>query len=250
MRLLALVLPLMVLSAGCTGPARQPPERQEPLAIRVALPDHPELNLRLKEVLEAVPGIVQLPQGDDTADVAVVYGLPDPPAGMAATRIPAWDRAWYLEVDTLARWVNDPNFRRWLAARIDRAGMARVLFGDGAEPIPSGLPEAGMRPVSSGASPRLQIVREAGNSTADRIVSRLRADLLPDRVLVEPSVLSPDRAIALHLHDDDPVHTGAEPHTVIPLIRERAYLWIRDGLTGIVVDPAGIINFEHARWAP
>ena len=250
MRLIALLLPLLVLSAACTGPARQPPERQEPLAIRVALLGDPELDSRLKEVLAGVPSVVHVPQGDDTADVAVVYGVPEPPADMFATRIPAWDLAWYLEVDPSARWVNDPNFRRWLAARIDRAGMARVLFGNGAEPIPSNLPEAGTRPVSSGARPRLQIVREAGNPTADRIVSRLRADLLPERVLVEPSVLSPDRAIAFYLRNDDPAHTGSEPHTVIPLIRERAYLWIRNGLTGIVVDPAGVIHFEHARWAP
>ena len=250
MRRFALLLPLLVLSAGCAGPVRKPPERQEPLTIRVALFDDPELDSRLKKSFAGITCIVQVPQGDDSADVAVVYGDPEPPAGMFAMRIPAWDRVWYLEVDPLARWVNDPNFRRWLAARIDRAGMASVLFGNGAEPVSSGIPEAGRRPVSSGALPRLQIVREAGNPTADRIVSRLRADLLPDRVLVEPSVLSPDRAIALHLRDDDPAHTGAEPDTVIPLIRERAYLWIREGLTGIVIDPDGDLVFEHARWSP
>ena len=199
--------------------------------------------------MAGVEGIVRVPPGGGEADVAVAWGILEE-EGMAAEPLAAWDRTWFLEVDPLARWVNDPNFRRWLAARIDRTGMARVLFGEGAEPILSGVREAGPRPVSAGARPRLQIVRHAGDRTAERIVSRLRADLLPYRVLVEPVEATQDRAIALRLVDQDPVHCGTETDTVIPLFRERAFLLVRTGLTGITAGPDGTLSFEHARWAP
>jgi hypothetical protein len=249
MRRFALLLPVGLLLAGCSGPARKPPESREPAVIRVARPAADALAERLQGAVADRAGIVWAPPGDADVDVAVVYGISEQP-GMVARRIPAWDRSWFLELEPLARWVNDPTFRRWLAARIDRPGMAQVLFGDGAEPIPSSLPQAGKRPVSSGAQPRLQIVREVGNRTAERIVSRLRADLLPDRVVVETADLSPDRAIALRLLDQDPAYTGSETDTVIPLIREHAYLWVRDGLEGIVTGPDGEPDFRNARWAP
>jgi hypothetical protein len=250
MRRIALLLPIGLLLAGCPGTTRKPMDRMEPVAVRIAIPDDPVLAERLEVSWAGAAGILWVPQGDATADVALVYGVSEPPAGMSATRIPAWDRTWYLEVDTLARWVNDPTFRRWLAARIDREGMARVLFGDGAEPVPSDLPEPGQRPVSAGARPRLQVVREAGSRTAERIVSRLRADLLPDRVLVETAEPNQDRAIALYLRDYDPKHEGTETDTVIPLIRERAYLLVRTGLTGIAVGPDGTLSLENPRWTP
>ncbi len=248
MRKIALLLPVGLLLAGCPGPARKLPESGEPAVLRIARPDDRALAERLEASAAGVDGIVWVAKDQGAEDVAVVYGLSQPPAGMVATRIPTWDRSWFLEVDTLARWVDDPTFRRWLAARIDRAGMARVLFGDGAEPILSGLPEAGRRPVSSGARPRLRIARQAGDPTAERIVSRLRADLLPDRVLLEPSAVTPDRVIALRLLDHDPAHAGPEPDTVIPLVRQRAYLLTRAGLSGIIAGPTGILTLGEARW--
>ena len=222
---------------------------REPVVIRVAIPAAEELAARLKATVADRAGIVWVSPGDGEVDAAVVYGISEQP-GMVARRVPPWDRTWYLELDPTARWVNDPTFRRWLAVRIDRAGMARVLFGDGAEPIHAGLLEAGKRPVSSGSRPRLQIVRETGNRTAERIASRLRADLLPDRVVVEATGISQDRAIALRLLDHDPGHSGSETDTVIPLIREHAFLWVREGLKGIDVGPGDLPDFRNARWSP
>jgi hypothetical protein len=218
--------------------------------IRVGIPENPALAARLESSLAGLDRFFQVPPGTGAADVEVVYGKPQPPDGMVAVRVPSWDRFWHLEVDSVARWVNDPNFRRWLAARIDRDGMARVLFGPGAEPIRSGSPDTGPRPVSAGARPRLQLVRDAGDPTAGRIASRLRADLLADRILVETVDPGPDRAIALHLMDRDPDHSGAESDTVIPLVREYAFLWIRKELKGILVNADGAPEFSAARWSP
>ncbi len=250
MRPTVLLLPLGLLLTGCPVQEIRPPERVAPQVIRVAVPADPALADRLEASLAGVAGIVRVPSGDRPIDVEVVYGQPDPPAGMVATPIPSWDRSWFLELDPTARWVNDPNFRHWLAMRIDRAGMARVLFGEGAVPILSGHQEAGRRPVSSGAMPRLQILRGSDSPSAYRIVSRLRADLLPEQVLVEPIEESRDRAVALRLVDHDPDHGGTETDTVIPLIREKAFLLVRTGLSGIAASPSGALLFENARWTP
>lgn len=238
------------LLAGCGPAARIPPEPRVATLIRLALPEDPSLAMRLESAAKGVDGIVWVDRDEGAADVTAAYGKPVPEAGMTWTRIPAWDRNWCLELDPTARWVNDPTFRRWLAARIDRVGMARVLFGDDADPIPSGYGEPGGRPVSAGALPRLEIVRDRDNPAAVRIASRLRADLLPDRVLVEPSTISPDRATALRLLAYDPGHFGAEPDTVIPLVREHAYLLIREGLSGIVDGSGGGLSFRTERRPP
>jgi hypothetical protein len=89
----------------------------------------------------------------------------------------------------------------------------------------------------------------------------LRADLMADRIVVETTEANQDRAAALHLRFHDPVSTvpeynavsgkrTADPHTLIPLIRECAYLRTRNGLSGITAGPAGVLRFETARWAP
>jgi hypothetical protein len=121
-------------------------------------------------------------------DLAVVYGrtaqeIP-PRSPLRKRRLEAWDKVYALWVDPQARWVNDPVFRRWIAARIDRESMARYLFGEQAQAtgglldreVHARSPVVG-RPFSSTSSPRLSLSFDARDPHAASIAARVKAVL-------------------------------------------------------------------------
>jgi len=155
-------------------------------------------------------------------DLAVVYGRE---AGEAAgddtlrrQRLEAWDTVYALWVDTRGRWVNDPEFRRWIATRVDRESMTRYLFGEqgtpstsliGANPPP--VSTAVDRPFSATSSPRLSLSFDGTDPHAASIAARVKAVLERESPnlhleLVDepaPSVGSQMRLLAHHPPVDD-----------------------------------------------
>ena len=195
--------------------------------------------------------------GGGSSDVQVVYENPAVAGvhtGLTALRLPAWDQVWVLEVDSNARWVNDPTFRRWLDSRIDRWRLVDSVFEENGEPLtePAELP--GRRPVSQGARPRLTLLYDGGKPAADRIVSRLRADLLAYQVVLEPVAetaggdLTVPSAMRLTRLELDQVDSGRSSHEIITLVRVHAWLLTRKGLRGIKTGSAWQFDFDHARW--
>jgi len=121
-------------------------------------------------------------------DLAVVYGRE---AGEAADddtlrrrRLEAWDTVYALWVDTRGRWVNAPEFRRWIATRVDRESMTRYLFGEQGTPSTSLIGEkpppvstAVDRPFSATSSPRLSLSFDGADPHAASIAARVKAVL-------------------------------------------------------------------------
>ena len=131
-------------------------------------------------------------------DAALVYGraaarlLDSGPPGLSFERAPDWDRRFALWLDPLARWLNDPRFRRWTSRHIDRPAMIEHLFGGRGEALDDLLdqPDAGAieaptaRPVSAGSVPRFALAFDAADSDAERIAARVKAQLQTERVEV------------------------------------------------------------------
>jgi hypothetical protein len=155
-------------------------------------------------------------------DLAVVYGRE---AGEAASdgtlrrkRLEAWDTVYALWVDTRGRWVNDPEFRRWIATRVDRESMTRYLFGEQATPStsligadPPPVSTAVDRPFSATSAPRLSLSFDGADPHAASIAARVKAVLERESPnlhleLVDepaPSVGSQMRLLAHHPPVDD-----------------------------------------------
>ncbi len=124
-------------------------------------------------------------------DLAIVYGREIARLRVADLEgfdlepLAGWDRTYALWLDPQARWINDPPFRKWLAAQLDRVGLARLLFGE--EAIASaGLLSGGpskpevpvaSRPFDSRSIPRLALGFDPEDPYAARIAARLKARL-------------------------------------------------------------------------
>ncbi len=122
-------------------------------------------------------------------DLAIVYGREIERLrsanldGFDLEPLPGWDRTYALWLDPQSRWVNDPPFRKWLAAHVDRGELARLLFGkeaaaaagllSGASSEPA--PSEGRRPFDSRSTPRLVLGFDAEDPYAVRIAARLKA---------------------------------------------------------------------------
>ncbi len=103
--------------------------------------------------------------------------------GFDLNPLAGWDRTYALWLDPQSRWVNDPPFRKWLAAQVDRVGLARPLFG-GEAVAATGLlsgesseprPLAGPRPFDHRSKPRLALGFDPKDPYATRIAARLKA---------------------------------------------------------------------------
>jgi MarR-like DNA-binding transcriptional regulator SgrR of sgrS sRNA len=121
------------------------------------------------------------------ADLGVVFGRAaerlrqDARENLSLTRLPHWDRVYFLWVDRGARWVNDPRFRRWLSGVIDRQSMVDYLFAGQGEPVQtlSGAAVANQelqsKPLERLSRPRLSLVYDENDPLAARIAGRLVA---------------------------------------------------------------------------
>lgn len=101
-------------------------------------------------------------------------------------RLHAWDRSYFLQLNPAKRWVNDPAFRRWLAAIIDREELLGQLFDGRGEPAFSITPgradgpaweRAQGRPFSATSEPRLDLHYDGADPRAASIAARLKAVL-------------------------------------------------------------------------
>ena len=127
--------------------------------------------------------------GDQSFDLAVVYGraagrlLEHDDGALRVERIPRWDVSYALWLNPDARWTNDPSFRRWLSAVIDRDSTARYLFGEQAQAATSLIGgsgvehQAGKRPFSATSSPRLILSYEDLDRNAASLAARVKAVL-------------------------------------------------------------------------
>lgn len=133
-------------------------------------------------------------------DLAIAYGvtadtlLTADASPVHLERIPDWDKVYALWLNPSSRWLNDPRFRRWLAASIDREAMVRLVFGGRGEPafrllggehrtVPG--PTNGGRPIASSSSPRLALTFDAQDPHARSIAARIKAELEQDGLLLE-----------------------------------------------------------------
>jgi len=174
-------------------------------------------------------------------DLAVVFGRTASELVAAAaprlsiSRAPGLDRTYFLWLNPRARWLNDPRFRRWLAARIDRGEMLRHLFdlrGSVAwgllEPAGRAWAAVEARPLSRTSQPRIRLDYAVDDRAAAGIAERLKAELEAERVELEPRPRHPgelaaalrsgdfDAAVLVHrVRAADPVLVLAETlHTV------------------------------------
>jgi MarR-like DNA-binding transcriptional regulator SgrR of sgrS sRNA len=101
-------------------------------------------------------------------------------------RLHAWDRSYFLQLNPAKRWVNDPAFRRWLAATIDREELLEQLFDGRGEPAYSVTPGRADgplwerpqgRPFSATSEPRLDLHYDGEDQRAAAIAARLKAVL-------------------------------------------------------------------------
>ncbi len=101
-------------------------------------------------------------------------------------RLHSWDRSYFLQMNPAKRWVNDPAFRRWLAAAIDREELLEQLFDGRGEPAFSLTPGRADgpawerpqgRPFSATSEPRLDLRYDGGDPRAAAIAARLKAVL-------------------------------------------------------------------------
>jgi hypothetical protein len=139
--------------------------------------------------IESPPGGPEEPLHAGEADVGVVYGSAAgtlAEAGFSIARLRTWDRTYALWFDVDGRWVGDPNLRAWIGRRIDRRGMLEYLFAGEGSPATRLLEEdesddpigdAGRRPVSAAARPRLGLAYDPEDRYATVIASRIKAEL-------------------------------------------------------------------------
>jgi hypothetical protein len=101
-------------------------------------------------------------------------------------RLHSWDRSYLLQLNPARRWINDPTFRRWLAAAIDREELLEQLFDGRGEPAFSLTPGRADRPLwemppgkpfSATSEPRLELRYDGGDERAASIAARLKAVL-------------------------------------------------------------------------
>jgi MarR-like DNA-binding transcriptional regulator SgrR of sgrS sRNA len=139
--------------------------------------------------------------GEGQLDLAIVYGraageIRAPRDGtVRMERLPGWDKIYALWLGSEGRWVNDPAFRRWVAAVIDRESMVRYLFGTQGQTAqgltdagrPRATPAAG-RPFSRTSSPRLTLAFDRRDRHAESIAARIKAVLEREgvKLLLEP----------------------------------------------------------------
>ena len=126
---------------------------------------------------------------DEGFDLAVVYGraagrlLERDDDTRHVERLPAWDVTYALWLNPETRWINDPTFRRWLSAVIDRDSTARYLFGEQAQAVYSLIGGSGVehqtdkRPFSRTSSPRLVLSYQSADRHAATLAARVKAVL-------------------------------------------------------------------------
>lgn len=130
----------------------------------------------------------------DAFDLAFVWGrvverlLADGGERIRMQRIPRWDTVYALWLVADRRWTNDPSFRRWLSAAVDRESMARYLYGEHAEAA-YGLMDGGgetpgtvRRPLSATSVPRLGLVFDESDRHAANLAARVKAVLEQEHV--------------------------------------------------------------------
>ena len=134
-------------------------------------------------------------------DLAVVYGrtagelLAAPEAPLRLERLPSWDTTYALWVEDRSRWVNDPRFRRWLAASLDRQDLVDYVFGERAEAAHGLIAGASVpaestpprRPFSSRSAPRLILGYDRRDGLAGSLAARIKAVLESEGVTVRLS---------------------------------------------------------------
>jgi ABC-type oligopeptide transport system substrate-binding subunit len=153
------------------------------------------------------------------ADLGVVFGRAaarlqrDSLRELSQSRLPRWDRTYFLWIDRQARWVNDPRFRRWLSDAIDRQSMVDYLFSGEGEPAYtlSGSVatnrETGPRPLGAASRPRLSLAFDEDDPFAVRIAERLVATLRLEGIDLS---LAPRGAIELRRAD-----AGSPPSAIL-----------------------------------
>jgi ABC-type transport system substrate-binding protein len=98
-------------------------------------------------------------------------------------RAPGWDRTYLLQCNPGTRWTNDPNFRRWLAERVDRVDLVGGLFDGHGSPAWSVQSRASgpvwrppvRHPFSSTSRPVLRLRYDPNDRSANSIASRMKA---------------------------------------------------------------------------
>jgi MarR-like DNA-binding transcriptional regulator SgrR of sgrS sRNA len=107
-------------------------------------------------------------------------------------RVPSWDRTYFLWLDPEKRWVNDPRFRKWVSAVLDRDEMLAYLFdgqGDrafslspGGSPVPVYEDLQPDRPLSPTSVPRLTLLYDEEDAQALTLARRVQAVLATHQV--------------------------------------------------------------------
>ena len=144
----------------------------------------------------------------DEADLAVLWGRQIGELERAMgdrfqlERLRSWDRFYFLQMNPAKRWVNDPAFRRWLAAAIDREELLEQLFDGRGEPAFSLTPGRADgpawerpqgRPFSATSEPRLDLRYDGGDPRAAAIAARLKAVLEVEGVYLSLSPADVER---------------------------------------------------------
>jgi hypothetical protein len=235
-----IILVICCAYVGCavprTPPVESPPQPAEQGALRILVGS----GLSAEEAFalaEAHSSEVRL-VGDDgnpvlmlqlgEADAAVLWGRQvgelEAAAGDDFTleRLYAWDRSYLLQLNPGTRWVNDPTFRRWLAATIDREALLEQLFDGRGEPafsltpgrtdgplweMPSG------KPFSATSEPRLDLSYDGEDARAASIAARLKAVLEAEGVRLSLSPAEGEASMAL-------VRAMRRPPDVVSAVRE------------------------------
>jgi MarR-like DNA-binding transcriptional regulator SgrR of sgrS sRNA len=138
-------------------------------------------------------------------DAAVIYGRSvsrflaaddeGPELAFNVERLPGWDRTYVLWLAPGMRWTQDPGFRGWLDATLDRPAMLRYLFDDrGDTPcdLLSRCGDAALRVdtvttwrVPRGVRPTMALAFEASDRLGAEIAARIKADVESAGVTVE-----------------------------------------------------------------
>lgn len=152
---------------------------------------------RLEQV--AVEGDPTVPLRLGDAHVAIVFGkvasalLADPgPSELQLSRLPEWDRTYYLWMNPAKRWVNDPQFRSWISQVAGREEMVSYLFEGQAEPTLLLSPgsfdaprtEPVPRPISASSVPRIELTYDAGDGYSETLARRIQAVLETKKVAI------------------------------------------------------------------
>jgi MarR-like DNA-binding transcriptional regulator SgrR of sgrS sRNA len=199
-----IILVICCAYVGCavprTSPVESPPPPAEQGALRILVGSGLSAD-EAAALAEAHSGEVQLvgDGGDpvlmlqlEEADAAVLWGRQVGELEEAAgdryqlERLRSWDRSYLLQLNPATRWVNDPTFRRWLAATVDREEMLEHLFDGRGEPAFSLTPGRADgplwerpqgKPFSATSEPRMELRYDGGDERAASIAARLKAVL-------------------------------------------------------------------------